>query len=197
MIGLGLDTQMVDSKGKSMLHHAMDMYVINVNMNLVLTIIHHGGFTQSADKENATCLHYAAFHDDPRLLQVLLQAGFDVNARVQRRDQSSGVAAAQPVEETYNAAGGLTAFHAAASYGKAKALQALLDAGADDAICDEDGTNPIISAVSEREIPPYVDFWTAQWYYRGYEFLPEPEDHEAILECLDNRANLPKNHRDS
>jgi hypothetical protein len=75
-----------------------------------------------------TCLHYAAFHSKRQLIQILMDAGFDVNKAVKR----GSIDAAEVDAKMARSIGkGLTALHAAAFFCRLETVQALLDTGAD------------------------------------------------------------------
>ena len=105
----------------------------------------HGSLVQSADLENMTFLHYAAYRNDTRLMKILFDAGFNVNEGVKR---SSVEASARDADAVRSIGKGLTALHAAAHFCSLEALHVLLDAGADSSACDEFDRSPLCLAVS-------------------------------------------------
>ena len=206
MVGLGLDTKLLDSQGKSLLHHAVDDHVYTVDTNLVLTLLHHGALVQSADRENMTCLHYAAYRNNTRLIKILLDAGFNINEGVKR---SSVEASAMDADAARSIGKGLTALHAAAHFCSLEALHVLLDAGADSSACDELGRSPLHLAVSLTFAGRNADdMWSdpihtmeevEDW---GDEVAVEKvlrwarKSRQAVLECLCNTSTMVSSHRD-
>ncbi|KAK5050967.1 hypothetical protein LTR84_003526 [Exophiala bonariae] len=158
MIGYGLDLQMLDSDGKSLLHRAVDTHVDRVNREVVRGIISHGGLVQTADRDNMTCLHYATLRSNVALVQMLLEAGFDSNVAVRRKPGA--------IHETHDrkdvAHGGLTALHAAAYFGRPNMIEPLLNAGANAQLQDEDGNTALHLVLSSKfEYKSREDLWSA------------------------------------
>ena len=58
LLGLGLDLQMLDADGKSVLHRAVDIHIAQIDMELVQCILRHGRLVDRADHDNMTCMHY-------------------------------------------------------------------------------------------------------------------------------------------
>jgi len=139
MIGWGLDMQLVDANGRSLLHHTLD--AAEVNLEHVRLVISHGGLVQSADRENMTCMHYAALRREYGVIPVLVEAGFNVNARVIRGNPTGFMATwdGSNVQRNSTEKLGLTALHAAAFFGRPDNLRLLLDEGADVNVQNETG----------------------------------------------------------
>ena len=81
------------------------------DIEIAQALIEAGASTDRRDYEGVQPLHYAAIHDDPDLIQMLLDAGADPNMRADR---------------SYR-----TPMHRAASYGNLRTIRALLAGGAD------------------------------------------------------------------
>ena len=135
LIGLGLDMQMLDSTGSSLLHRAVDIHMGAVDVELVRCILSHGGLVQSADRNNMTCMHYAVLRGNLTVADILLEAGFDVDIPVTRRSHRRLLRASQGHDSAANcnpqSKFGLTPLHAAAFFGRPGIFQDLLDRGAD------------------------------------------------------------------
>lgn len=184
MLGLGLDLTMVDSRGKSLLHRIVDTN--SVDTNLVLTLIHHGGLMQHADYDNMTCLHYAALWENTQLIQILVDAGFDVNTTV---DRGYPPTADSIPRRTTSRNKGLTPLHYAALFGRAEGVESLLTKGADAAAFDESGTTALHLALSWRvEGPNIEDSWTE--YVRMPEYIWDFDDIAMMTATSDRPERL-------
>ena len=177
-IGLGLDTTKVDEQGKSLLHHALDERVSSVDMNLVLLLLRHVGLVQTVDFDGMTCLHYAAFRNSERLIRALLDAGFDINATVDR----ANVHAAKHKLPTTNSSGrGLTPLHAAVYFRRLAATQALLEAGANPLACDASGSSPLHLAVSHALPGRHMNDVWSQLMYMPEEIWGDGDDEAEVI----------------
>ncbi|KIW54608.1 hypothetical protein PV05_06957 [Exophiala xenobiotica] len=131
MIGWGLDMQLVDADGRTLLHQTLN--VAEINLEHVRLVLSHGGLVQSADRENMTCMHYAALRREHGVIPILIEAGFNVNARVIRGNPTGFEAASVGSKVQRNSVSklGLTALHAAAFFGRPDNLRLLLNEGAE------------------------------------------------------------------
>ncbi|KEF62080.1 uncharacterized protein A1O9_00052 [Exophiala aquamarina CBS 119918] len=170
MIGYGLNLQMLDNDDKSLLHRAVDIYVSDVNREIVRGILNQGKLVQTAaDRDNMTCLHYATLRSDRGLVEMLLEAGFDINVAVRRRNPGA-------VHESHDRKGmghgGLTALHAAAYFGRPDMVELLLNAGADAQAQDING-NMALHLVLSRSLgyKSREDLWPDHMYM--LEEIPE------------------------
>lgn len=206
VFGLGLDPQMVDDRGRSLLHRAVDAF--DVDINLVKTLIHHGGLVQSADRYNMTCLHYASMKSNLHLLGLLIDAGFNINKGVRRE---SAYAPARTALRHDTSSGGLTSLHIASLYGRNEAICLLLARGADPEVSDEFGTTPLHLAL--HCLLPEADHLNDSWTVD--EAMPEWIEHydneentrtllesaaiwrEVGLRSLCKAVNVGDTHRDS
>ena len=187
LIGLGLDTKMLDNQGKSLLHHALDNQVSSVDMNLVLLLLHHGGLVQNADSDSMTCLHYAAFRNNTRLIRILLDAGFDVNAAVDRENIDAANYNA-PVTDPNGR--GLTPLHAAVYFCCPAATQALLEAGADPLARDSFGSSPLHLAVSQTLPGRHINDMWSELMYMPEEIWGDPGDEAEVERVLEEARNM-------
>ena len=165
LLGLGLDLQMVDADGRSVLHRAVDVQVAKVDMELVKCVLEHGGLVDTADHYNMTCMHYAVLRCHEHLTIALHRAGFDINKKVARKAIShrsttamsrNSISAPRRCGEQH----GLTPLHAAAFFGREDILPFIIDQGADVNAQDEYGHTPIHLALSRHlEGPRVEDLW--------------------------------------
>ena len=161
-LGLGLDLQMLDADGKSVLHRAVDIHVAKIDMELVQCVLHHGGLVDQADHDNMTCMHYAVLRCHQNLILILQRAGFNINKKVGReaRPNSSAVPASNDLvsaTQSRNDQYGLTPLHAAAFFGREDILPYIIDKGADVNAQDEYGQTPIHVALSRHLQGPRID----------------------------------------
>lgn len=182
LIGLGLDVKQLDVRGKSLLHHALDDRVPSINTNLILLLLHHGGLVQNADYDGMTCLHYAAFRNNPRLIRILLDAGFDVDAAV---DRESINAAKYGASITQPSGRGLTPLHAAVHFCCQAATQALLDAGADPIARDAFGNSPLHLAVSRTLPGRHINDMWSDHMQMPEEIWGDPDDQPEVERVLE------------
>ncbi|KIW74848.1 hypothetical protein Z517_11618 [Fonsecaea pedrosoi CBS 271.37] len=187
LIGLRLDTKMLDDRGKSLLHHALDHQVFSVDMNVVLLLLHHGGLVQNADSDSMTCLHYAAFRNNTRLIRILLDAGFDVNATVDRENIDAANYNAPIVDPNRR---GLTPLHAAVYFCCPAATQALLEAGADPSARDAFGSSPLHLAVSQTLPGRHINDMWSESMYMPEEIWGDPGDEAVVEHVLENARNM-------
>ena len=165
LLGLGLDLQMLDADGKSVLHRAVDTHVAKVNMELVQCVLHHGGLVDQADHSNMTCMHYAVLRCNQNLARILQRAGFDINKKIRREanpkilETSASndlISATQPHSDQH----GLTPLHTAAFFGREDILPYIIEQGADVNAQDEYGQTPLHLALSRHlQGPRLEDLW--------------------------------------
>lgn len=209
LVNLGLDLKRSDADGKSLLHHAVSPHILKINHSLLKVIVRSGGLVTYADCENFTSLHYAVLRRDASVVNILINAGFSIDAAVCRtpRYQMSLTEDAQSRCGEL-VAKGLSALHAAAYFGIREMVSLLLSLGADTTLCDEYGQTPLHLVVSRSlPHPKLLDGWKMESYmpefcYSEYfDGCPEyaqrcPEEVEAdrvtILDilCQQSLANV-------
>jgi len=106
------------------LHEAVRLGYLEV----VKALIAKGADTNQPDKYGNTPFHLAAIHDKVKVLQALLEAGADPNAK--------------------NSKTGLTALHEAVEEGHLEVIKELIAKGADINQTDNKGNTPLHTAVS-------------------------------------------------
>lgn len=165
LLGLGLDLQMLDADGKSVLHRVVDLHVAKIDMELVQCILDHGGLVDQADHNNMTCMHYAVLRCNQNLTLILQRAGFDINKKIRReaRPNTSATSASNDlISATHSGSDqyGLTPLHAAALFGREDILPHIIEQGADVNAQDEYGQTPVHLALSRHlQGPRLEDLW--------------------------------------
>jgi len=193
LVNLGLDLKRSDADGKSLLHyavspdllkldllhHAVSPNIFKVNHSLLEVIIRSAGLVTYADRDNFTSLHYAVLGGDARMVNILVNAGFSIDAAVCRtyRYQIS------LTKDAHSRCGelvakGLSVLHAAAYFGIREMVTLLLSLGADITLCDEHGHTPLHLVVSRSlPNPEFQDGWEEKRY------MPEFCHAESIDDC--------------
>lgn len=197
LIGHGLDMQMLDADGKSILHRAVDMHVGEINMELVKSVLYHGCLVDGADRDNMTCMHYAVLRCNLPLVMVLQQAGFDINKKVKReprwrslvasKDHSS-ISATKSCRSQY----GLTPLHAATFFGREDIVEQVLNQGASVNAQDGSGQTPLHLALCHfLEGPRLNDLWEVD--EEMIDYVPDYEEEYAeglISNAQDARLSI-------
>jgi ankyrin repeat protein/nucleoside phosphorylase len=197
LIGHGLDMQMLDADGKSILHRAVDMHVGEINMELVKSVLYHGCLVDGADRDNMTCMHYAVLRCNLPLIMVLQQAGFDINKKVKReprwrslvasKDHSS-ISATKSCRSQY----GLTPLHAATFFGREDIVEQVLNQGASVNAQDGSGQTPLHLALCHfLEGPRLNDLWEVD--EEMIDYVPDYEEEYAeglISNAQDARLSI-------
>lgn len=185
LIGHGLDMRMVDADGKSLLHRAVDLHVAKIDIELVKSVLHHGGLVDESDKDNMTCMHYAVLQCNQPLIMVLQQAGFDINKKVKRQPRWRNLVAPEhhtsvSTVETYSDQDGLTPLHAATFFGREDIVEYILNQGANINAQDGSGQTPIHLALCPfLEGPRLNDLWESDEAMADY--VPEYEEENADI----------------
>lgn len=185
LIGHGLDMRMVDAEGKSLLHRAVDLQVPKIDIELVKSVLHHGGLVDEGDKDNMTCMHYAVLRCNQPLIMVLQQAGFDINKKVRRQPKWCNLLAPErytsvSTVENYNDQDGLTPLHAATFFGIEDMVEHILNRGANVNAQDESGQTPIHLALCPfLKGPELNDLWELDEAMIDY--VPEYEEADMLM----------------
>lgn len=99
-----------------------------------------------------TPLHWAAQRGDRQLVDLLIRAGADVNAKAPPFNQASNVVTGPEIWGAEDAdKTGETPLHVAAHLGHTEVLQALLENGADVNAASDEGATPLKNAVYARQ----------------------------------------------
>ncbi|KAL4884606.1 ankyrin repeat-containing domain protein [Aspergillus karnatakaensis] len=154
------------------------------------------------DKDNMTPLHYVVAQGHTKLLDILLEAGADINITVQRRYQAEccqrmSTTSSDPVGPTHGISNavGLTPLHFAACIGHSEMTEHLLERGADPNARSHHGDTPLHLALMRGlcnpctycDKKPYTfvlpdnDAWTDnRWYVElACDYISDPESEEA------------------
>lgn len=193
MIGWGLDMQMVDPDGRSLLQQVL--HVGSGTLEQIQLILNHGGLVKTADRENMNCLHYAALNYKTMVIQTLADAGFDVNACVIRGNpRAFGSASAESKASSDSGIKrGLTALHAAAYFGRSKTLHMLLQKGAQVNFQNETGQTALHLALGlSIDGTEWPDIWNDDVYLVGqiWDFDDEAEVEETISYAHEERQSV-------
>ncbi|KAL8566978.1 hypothetical protein ACOMHN_059778 [Nucella lapillus] len=135
------------------------------------------------DKFCVTPLHRAARQGSERCLQLLLDHGADVNARVKPFESVEG--------QTCKFEVGSTALHHAARGDHVKCVKLLLNFGADCNLTDDKHQTPLYLACKEG-LPECVLtlIHTAQAYGLPILSIPTTDNNTPLHECLRNRSKM-------
>ncbi|KAK5099509.1 hypothetical protein LTR70_002410 [Exophiala xenobiotica] len=192
LVNLGLDLKRSDADGKSLLHyavnpnllkldllhHAVSPNIFEVNHNLLKVIIRSAGLVTYADRDNFTSLHYAVLGGDARVVNMLVNAGFSIDAAVCRTHRYQ----ISLTEDAHSRCGelvakGLSVLHAAAYFGIREMVTLLLSLGADITLCDEYGQTPLHLVVSRSLLSPKLqDGWEEASYMPEYHYADYIDD---------------------
>ncbi|XP_072378782.1 E3 ubiquitin-protein ligase MIB2 isoform X1 [Diabrotica undecimpunctata] len=102
------------------------------HVHIVGLLLKHGASVNVVDNEGDSCLHYAAFGNQPEILEMLVKSGMDVNVNAVNRS-------------------GCTALHIAAHKQSPKCIQILLAAGADPNCPDLYGDTALHDAIGKDD----------------------------------------------
>jgi ankyrin repeat protein len=129
-------------------------------MQMVRVLVTHGADVKAKDREGLTALHRAACRSYREVIQFLLAAGADVNARTVRDPEPDPVMREnRALDDTFGP--GTTPLHAAAAGGDPCVIEVLLTHGARIQAANESGATPLHCAVREAR-PGVVEFLIAK-----------------------------------
>jgi ankyrin repeat protein len=118
---------------------------------MVRLLIAHGADIEARDKEGLTPLHCAAYQGHREIVEFLLAAGVDVNARAVRDPEPNSISRENPTPDD-GFATGVTPLHAAAVSGDPCVVEVLLAHGAKIQATNESGATPLHCAVQEAKL---------------------------------------------
>ncbi|MFN3729996.1 MAG: ankyrin repeat domain-containing protein [Fimbriimonadaceae bacterium] len=128
LVDNGADVSHVAKTGMTPLKHAIGTHGPMANQ-VVEVLLKKGAKLDTTYDEIGTILHYSANIGPPEVTQMLIDAGADVNARLNRPTHRQDQ---------------WTPLHAAAAYARAEKVKALLEAGADPNALSREGRTPIM-----------------------------------------------------
>jgi ankyrin repeat protein len=197
-LGYGLDMQMLDLDGKSLLHRVVDVHSMAVDISLAQHVLKHGGLVTSADCENMTCMQYAVLRAHKPLIDVLLKAGFAINTAVIRRGRYARLETLQQSQPSASNTSiiqqGLNSLHAAVFFGRPTIIERLFEGGVNVNAVDEDGHSALHLALCQSLLRRRKDdLWEDGIYMLGYiEDYEEEAVEEVIADASRSRISIVK-----
>jgi ankyrin repeat protein len=185
------DASRHDSQRKSVLHHATNSAYCS--LHLVELLLSQGAPANTTDIENMTPMHYSVKFGHKSIIELLLDNGLSIDARVYRKSWSRNtvktgtfyrlsVSESEPDISCISA--GLSPLHFAALTGNSVMTKFLLKRGADPNALSGYNESPIhLTLRKTLHGPKYDDDWT-DWHCRVecvWDFVdPEADDVDAI-----------------
>lgn len=110
-------------------HTALQAASQNGHLEVIKILLFHKADVEIEDNDGDRAVHHAAFGDEPVVMELLAQAGADLNARNKRRQ---------------------TALHISVNKGHLSVVKNLLALGCHPSLQDEDGDTPLHDAISKK-----------------------------------------------
>jgi ankyrin repeat protein len=142
LLKAGADPQSANAEGET----ALMRVARTGNVEAAKLLVKHGAKVDAREKwGEQTALIWAAAHDHPEMIRFLASKGAKVDARSAVRDWPRRMTAEERPKDMNR--GGMSALLFAARDGHVRAVQALLDAGADIDFTDPDGSTALMLAL--------------------------------------------------